>query len=374
MRFIEKMMNTSVAKINLANLKHNIKEYQDLLGGMTKLIAVIKADGYGHGVLPVCKAAQQAGIDFFAISRLKEGVELREAGIKSNILILGGTLPEEMSWAIKYSLVPTIYNVEQLNALVKAGSGTESKVRFHLKINTGMNSLGITIGNDLENFLDVLDKADNVYLSGVYSHFAVSDIDPEFTMEQYKNFTQAMRQITARDYSPSTHIANSAAIASSENFSMDFARLGIGMYGLNPQEKSTLNLKPVMNLCARIVHINTIKPGETVSYGRTFKAKRKTKIAVLPIGYADGYPRILSNKAQVLLHGKRCNVVGTICMDHTMVDVTDIDNVACGDEVVLIGKQGDLEITAKELADLAGTIHYEIVTGIQKRVEREYIE
>ncbi len=367
-------MNTSVAKINLSNLKHNIKEYQNLLGVTTKLIAVIKADGYGHGVLEVCRAAQEEGVDFFAISRVKEGIELREAGIKSNIVVLGGTLPEEMEEAVEYSLIPTVYDTEQLHALQKANKGNDAKVKFHLKINTGMNRLGIACGEDLEKFLDVLDNTDNVYLSGVYSHFAVSDVDPEFTMEQYKNFTQAMRQIRARDYSPNTHIANSAAIASNENFNMDFARLGIGMYGLNPQEKSMLNLKPVMSLCARIVHINNIKPGDTVSYGRTFTAKRDSKIAVLPIGYADGYPRILSNKAQVLVHGKRCNVVGTICMDHTMVDVTDIDDVACGDEVVLIGEQGGKEITAKEVADLAGTIHYEIATGIQKRVKREYIE
>ena len=366
-------MNTSVAKINLSNLKHNIKEYQNLLGATTKLIAVVKADGYGHGVLRVCKAAQEEGIDFFAISRLQEGIELREAGIKTSVIILGGTLPEEMNDAVKYSLVPTIYNKEQLEALEKANSENDAKARFHLKINTGMNRLGITYGEQLGDFLDALDNTKNVYFSGVYSHFAVSDVDPEFTMEQYKNFTQAMRQIRERDYSPKTHIANSAAIASNENFSMDFARLGIGMYGLNPQEKSMLNLKPVMSLCANIVHINNIKPGDTVSYGRTFTAKRDTKIAVLPIGYADGYPRILSNKAQVLVRGQRCNVVGTICRDHTMIDVTDVEGVTCGDEAVLIGRQEKVEITAKEVADLAGTIHYEIATGIQKRVKREYI-
>lgn len=367
-------METSVAKINLNNLRHNIREYQKLLGDTTKIIAVVKADGYGHGVLPVSTVALQEGVEFLAISRVKEGIELRDAGIKCNIIMLGGSLPHEIETAVKYSIIPAIHTVAQLEALKKANQGAPNKAKFHLKINTGMNRLGIKNGDDLETFLDVLDEADNVYMSGVFSHFAVSDADPVFTKEQYKEFTQAMRQIRAREYMPKTHISNSAAIASYENFNLDFVRLGIGMYGLNPQQKAIVDLKPVMSLIANIVHINDIKEGDTVSYGRTFTAKEDKKIAVLSIGYADGYPRILGNKAQALVNGQRCDVVGTVCMDHIMIDVTKVINVKCGDEVVLIGRQGNDEILAKELADLAGTIHYEIVTGVQKRVKREYIE
>lgn len=367
-------METAVAKIHLNNLRHNIREYKKLLGETTKLIAVVKADGYGHGVLPVCSVAREEGVDFFAVSRVKEGIELKDAGIQENILVLGGTLPCEMKTIVEYSLIPTIYNAEQLKALSEANQGNEMKAKFHLKIDTGMNRLGIKFGEDLERFLDELDNIDNVYMTGAFSHFAVSDVDPMFTTEQYKQFTQAMRQIRSREYTPKTHISNSAAIAAYENFNLDFVRLGIGMYGLNPQEKSLVDLKPVMSLNVKIVHINNLKAGDTVSYGRTFTAKKDTKIAVLPIGYADGYPRILGNKAQALVKGQRCEVVGTVCMDHIMIDVTEVENVSIGDEVVLIGKQGSNEITAKELADLAGTIHYEIVTGVQKRVKREYIE
>lgn len=367
-------METSVAKINLNNLRHNIREYKKLLGDTTQMIAVVKADGYGHGVIPVADTVLKEGVDFLAISRIKEGIELREAGIECNIIMLGGSLPYEIETAVKYSIIPTIYNIEQLEALNSASVGMPIKSKFHLKIDTGMNRLGIKHGEELETFLDVLRNTENVYMSGVFSHFAVSDVDPEFTKEQYIQFAQAMRQIRAREYMPKTHISNSAAIASYENFNLDFVRLGIGMYGLNPQQKETVDLKPVMSLSAKIVHINNIKKGDTVSYGRTFEASKDTKIAVLPIGYADGYPRILGNKAQALVNGQRCDVVGTVCMDHIMLDVTKVINVKCGDEAVLIGRQGDEEILAKDLADLAGTIHYEIVTGIQKRVKREYIE
>ena len=367
-------MDTSIAKINLDNLRHNIREYQTLLGETTKIIAVIKADAYGHGVLPVYRAAKEEGIDFFAVSRIKEGIELVKAGAAENIIVLGGTLPSEMKTAVKYSLIPAIYDIEQLKALQKANSGNDAKARFHLKIDTGMNRLGIKCGEDLEKFLDMLDSIDSVHLTGAFSHFAVSDSDAEFTMEQYKLFVQAMHQIRARDYIPKTHISNSAAIASYENFNLDYVRLGIGMYGLNPQDKILVDIKPVMSLSAKIVHINHIKTGDTVSYGRTYKADGDRKIAVLPIGYADGYPRILGNKAQALVRGQRCNVIGTVCMDHIMVDITDVREAACGDDVVLIGKQEQEEITAKELADIAGTIHYEIVTGIQKRVKREYVK
>ncbi|MEX1377621.1 MAG: alanine racemase [Eubacteriales bacterium] len=367
------MMNTSVAKINLSNLRHNIREYRNLIGETTQMIAVIKADGYGHGVMPVSRIAHEEGIDFFAISRVKEGIELKEAGIMGNIIILGGTLPEEMKSAVEYDLIPTVYNIEQLQALEDAAAGKDKKAKFHLKIDTGMHRLGVKCGSELEKFLDALDDMENVYLSGVYSHFAVSDVDPVYTKEQHMLFTEALRDIHKREYMPNAHISNSAAIASFEAYNLDFVRLGIGMYGLNPQNRESVNLKPVMSLHAHIVHIHEIEKGETVSYGRMFKAKRKTKVAVLPIGYADGYPRILSNKAQVLIGGKRCNLIGTVCMDHVMVDVTDVD-CQLGDEVVMIGQQGDEEVTAKELADLAGTIHYEIVTGIQKRIKRVYIE
>lgn len=366
-------MNTSVAKIDLNCLRYNIGEYQKLLGDTTKIIAVVKADAYGHGVLPVCKAAYEAGIDFFAISRVKEGIELTKAGFKNKIIVLGGTLASEMPAIVEHGLIPTIYSIDQLKMLDKANAHNETKAGFHLKIDTGMNRLGVKGDKSLDEFLDVLDTLDNVSLEGVYSHFAVSDSDKEFTKKQLEAFIIVVEQINKRGYNPKTHISNSAATQAYDYCKLDYVRLGIGMYGLNPQDKSKINLKPVMSLCANIIHINNIEAGETVSYGRTYVATKKTKIAVLPIGYADGYPRNLSNKAQVLVAGKRCNIVGTVCMDHMMIDVTEIQNVATGDEVILIGKLNDEEITAKELADLAGTIHYEIVTGIQKRVGRVYI-
>ncbi|MBN2878089.1 MAG: alanine racemase [Clostridia bacterium] len=368
------MRETTSAIVDLRNLRHNIREYKSILAESTQIIAVIKADGYGHGVLPVYNAAVQEGVKHFAVSKVKEGAELREAGVKEEILVLGGTLPFEMEPALEHSLVPAIYSIDQLIALSEAAKKRDVRAKFHLKLNTGMNRLGVRRGDNLEEFLNALDQTENVYFSGIFSHFAVSDVDPVFTKEQYREFIQAMRQIEGHEYMPKTHISNSAAIATYDSFDLDFVRLGIGMYGLNPQDTAVLDLKPVMSLRAQIVQLNDIKAGETVSYGRTFTAASDTKIAVLPIGYADGYPRILGNKAHALVHGIRCNVVGTVCMDHIMLDVSKVPQVECGDEAILIGKQGGDEITAKELADLAGTIHYEIATGIQKRVAREYIE
>lgn len=366
-------MDSTIARIDLGNLRHNVLEYQNLLGDTTKIIAVIKADAYGHGAIPVAKTLLDIGIKFFAISRVKEGIELVKAGISGNILILGGTLPEQMKDVVEYGLIPTIYNIDQLRQLENANKDGDKKHSFHLKVETGMHRLGVNVGEDLEEFLDVLDECEHVRLSGVYSHFAVSDSDPLYTKSQYKRFTNAMRQIRAREYRPKTHISNSAAISAYDYCKLDYVRLGIGMYGLRPDSRENVDIKPVMSLITKIVHVSNLDEGETVSYGRTYTADEKRKTAVLPIGYADGYPRILGNKAQVLVGGHRCNVLGRVCMDHAIIDVTSIDNVSVGDEAVLIGEQGNDKITAKELADLCQTIHYEIVTGVQKRVDREYV-
>ena len=369
------MQPTTYVKIDLSRLRYNIKEYIKLLGDTTKIIAVLKAQGYGHGMIKIAETALEEGAAMIGVARVNEGVTLRNAGIKETILVLGGTLPREITTACESNLVLAVYSIEQLEELNAVSKSMGKEHKFHLKIETGMNRLGIRAGQDLEEFLNVLEHMDNVRLSGVYSHYATSDdIDSNYTKQQFQVFTEAMRQIRRREYMPKTHISNSAAISSYEFSRLDYVRLGIGMYGLKPDDRDKIDLKPVMSLHSSIVQIKRLYKGDTISYGRTYTAENDIKVGVVPIGYGDGYPRLMSNKGDVLVNGKRCRVIGTVCMDHIMIDVTSVKDVHIGDDVVLLGEQDDQEITAEEIAEICSTIHYEIVTGIQERVERIYVD
>lgn len=367
-------MNT-YAEISLKALGKNIKAYTDILPKKTKIIAVVKANAYGHGMLEVSKKALECGVEMLAVAQPEEGKELRGAGFECPIIAMGGMLPEELESVVENNLIPFIYTIEQLLAYEKYANQAEKQVKFHLKIETGMNRIGVLPGEDLENFIKVLDECKHVKMTAVCSHFANADeLDKEYASEQYKKFVKGIKQVREADYFPNSHIANSAAGASCDFARLDYMRLGISMYGLQSEQLNKVDLTPVMTLKSKVVHVKTIGKGETVGYGRTYEAKDEVTVATIPIGYADGYRRELSNKGEMLIHGKRAKVIGNVCMDHLMVDVTGIGGVKTGDEVVVIGKQGDDEITADEIAQISNTIHYEIVTCIGQRVKRIYLD
>lgn len=365
-------MNT-YAEISLKALGENIKAYSDILPEKTKIIAVVKANAYGHGAIEVSKKALDSGAEALAVAHPQEGIELRDAGFECPIITMGGLLPRDMGIVVKHDLIPFIYTIDQLEALEKYAAQNERQQKFHLKIETGMNRIGILPGEDLEEFIRALNECKYVKMSAVCSHFANADeTDKEFASEQYQKFVQGVRQVREADYFPNLHMANSAAAASYDVSRMDYIRLGISMYGLQSEELNKMELTPVMSLKTTVVHVKTIDAGETVGYSRTYKAGGKVRVATIPIGYADGFRRSLSNTGEVLIHGQRAKIIGNVCMDHSMVDVTSIGGVKAGDEAVVIGPQGTDEITAQEIADWTDTIHYEIVTCVGQRVERIY--
>lgn len=365
-------MNT-YAEINLKALGDNIKAYADILPEKTKIIAVVKANAYGHGMIEVSKKALECGAQMLAVAQTEEGALLREAGFSCPIIVMGGITADDMEQAAELELIPFIYTLEQLSAFEKHAEKIKKRLKFHLKIETGMNRIGILPGEDLRLFLEALDKCEHVKMTAVCSHFANADeTDKEFASEQYQRFVQGVRQIREADYFPNSHMANSAAAASCDFSRLDYIRLGISMYGLQSEELNKMDLAPVMSIKTKVVHVKTITKGETVGYSRTFTAQGKVDVATIPIGYADGFRRALSNKGEVLIRGHRAKIIGNVCMDHSMVDVTGIENVQTGDEAVIIGKQGGEEITAQEIADLTDTIHYEVVSCVGPRVKRIY--
>ena len=365
-------MNT-YAEISLKALEKNIKAYADILPEKTKIIAVVKANAYGHGMIEVSKKALECGVEALAVANPEEGALLRRAGFECPIIAMGGMIPQDMEQVVHLGLIPFIYTTEQLLAFEKYAAKKQKQLKFHLKIETGMNRIGILPGRDMEDFLEALGTCGHVKMSAVCSHFANADeTDKEFASEQYQKFVQGVRQVREADYFPNSHMANSAAAASCDFSRLDYIRLGISMYGLHSEEMGRMDLTPVMSLKTRVVHVKTIAKGETVGYSRTFTAQGNVDVATIPIGYADGFRRELSNKGEVLIHGRRAKVIGNVCMDHSMVDVTGIENVKTGDEAVVIGRQGNDEITAQEIAGWTDTIHYEVVTCVGQRVKRIY--
>ncbi len=362
------------AEINLQALGENIAAYRQVLPEKTKIIAVVKANAYGHGMIQVSKKAIDCGVEVLAVAQPEEGIRLRENDITCPIIVMSGILPEEMEEIVKFNLIPFVYTPTQLRALEDFAEKADKISKFHLKIETGMNRVGILPGDELEQFISVLDECKYAKLSAICSHFANADeLSKDFASIQYNRFIQGVKQIRQAEYYPDAHMANSAAAASCDFARLDYIRLGISMYGLQSEELHKIALKPVMSVKSKIIHVKTVTKDDTVGYSRSFKALSDIKVATIPLGYADGYNRLFSNSGHVLIGGKRVKVIGNVCMDQIMVDVTLIENVKTGDEVVIIGKQGNEEISAAQLAEELNTIHYEIVTGISERVKRIYV-
>lgn len=362
------------AEIDTRNIQENAKALASL--GRQKglgLIAVVKADGYGHGAVATARAALAGGAQALAVALPEEGAALREAGIAAPILVMGAYVPGTIDAYRRYSLAATLSDFDQLRAIRNELKGGTLEVQ--LKVDTGMGRLGVLPREAVALALGAM-EVPGVRVSGVYSHLATADEpDPQFAVEQLATFEQVLRSLERRGVAPPMrHILNTAGLVRFDPGSTTMARAGIALYGLypTPELKHELRLTPAMTWKTRVASVKRVPAGMGVSYGRLYRTARETTLATVPVGYADGFRRGLSGKVSVLIQGKRHPVVGAICMDQAIIDVGDAP-VHDGDEVVLIGRQGEEEISADEWARLLGTINYEIVCGVSARVPRVYV-
>lgn len=369
------------AEVDLAAAKRNLEKLTGLLDkDKTKPACVIKANGYGHGDVRLMELYQNMGVDFFCVSNLDEAIRLRENGCKGDILILSWCDPRDADILSEYDITGTAVSSENAREISRHAS---RPVRIHIKLDTGMRRVGLC-ADDPEKCADEAARIagmDNIKAEGIFTHFAAADsTDNEkklFTDEQKRRFFAVSDALERRGVRLAhRHCLNSAGAALHYDSRSTLARFGIVLYGLKPDNAMNMpvDLEPVMALKSVISHIKTIHRGDTVSYGRTYTADSDRIIATIPCGYADGYPRLLSGRGEVLINGKRAPVVGRVCMDQFMTDISDIGGVSVGDEVTLIGKDGGDIITADDIAELCGTIGYEIVCGISGRVPRIYID
>jgi len=362
------------AEINLGNAAHNVKEFRRHIPQPVKLMTVVKAEGYGHGAVEVGKAALAAGADWLAVALVEEGIRLRQAGIAAPVLILGYLPPEAMSAVIQYHLTPGVVDFATLEMLEDEAMRQRRKIGVHVKVDTGMGRLGPrgSAGNEL---LNRVAASTHLELEGVYTHFAAADeADKAFTLAQLDKFKSLVETIKREKPQIIAHCANSATAIEIPEAYFDMVRIGISLYGLYPsaEVKRLIDLRPVMSLHTNIAFVKEVPTGTPVSYGCTHVTSYPSRIATLPIGYADGYNRLLSGKAQVLVGGQRVPQAGRICMDYCMIDITELPDVGVGEPVVLFGTQGDEVISVDELARLVGTINYELVCAVSPRVPRYY--
>jgi alanine racemase len=365
-------------EINLNKYENNIKLIKNKLNEDTLLTAVVKADAYGHGAVEISKKALKSGADRLSVAIIDEAVELRKAGLKDTpILILGWTPKEQYRKIIKYDLVQTIYDYQNALSLNNIAKKLDKNAKIHIKIDTGMSRLGIKPEKGL-SFVKKVNKLSNIIIEGIYTHFSSADeSDKEFTFKQYDIFKKLISKLEKNEINiPVKHVSNSAAFLDIPELQMDMVRIGIISYGLWPSQKvkRRINLKPVMSLKSRLAHFKTVEKGTPISYGRTFKTDKKSKIGTIPLGYADGYNRLLSSGFEIIINGKRVPIVGRICMDQFMVDLSSVENVEKGDIVTLIGEDNGEKITADEMAEKLETINYEVVSSFTKRLPRIYIE
>ena len=367
------------AAIDLDAVCHNISEIKKLVGPDTKIMPVIKADGYGHGAVPVAKALNKIGVDGCAVAIIEEGIALRKQGITKPILILGYTSEYQYASLIQHEIEQTVFSYEMAEAISKFAVTMKKEARIHIKVDTGMNRIGFKPTEESVGQVQRIQKLPNIKIQGIFTHFACADEEDKTSARyQKKLFDQFVSKIEEKGIEiPVKHVSNSAAIMDLRECRMDMVRSGIITYGLYPSEevdKSAIDLKPALSLISHVIHVKEVGPGEGVSYGSTFVTDRKTRIATIPVGYADGYPRALSSRGRVIIRGQYAPIIGRICMDQFMVDVTDIEGVSVMDRVTLVGTEGDKNISVEEAADLAGSFNYEFVCGIGKRVPRVYFQ
>jgi len=361
------------AIINLGAVSHNVAEIRKKIGNERGLMAMVKADGYGHGAVEVSQAAIGSGADSLGVAILGEGQQLREAGIEVPILVVGLSPPEEAYKVVKFRLSQAVATVELLEALDSEAGKASTKVNVHVKVDTGMGRVGLN-PDDAVSFVRKVKDFRNLNLEGIFSHFPSSDErDKTFSMGQLRLFNQVISNLQLAGIEvPQKHMANSAAVLDLPQSYYDMVRPGIMLYGFYPSSEvsRSIKLRSAMTLKTRVAQVKVVLPGTPISYGRTFITNKKTTVATLPVGYGDGYNRLLSNRGEVLIKGHRAPVIGTVCMDMCMVDASSVKDIQPGDEVILFGE----DLPAEEIATKIGTIVHEVICSVNKRVPRLYIQ
>lgn len=361
------------AEISLDRLISNYRIVRKSTGS-ARIMAAIKADAYGHGAIEVAHALEAEGIYMFGVAGVEEGIELRDAGIKTKILVLSPILYDQIDDVLDHDIIPTVSELGFFRILDERLKERGTPGLVHVEVDTGMTRTGFSI-DEAEDALGIIHASPRITIDGIFSHFPLADADGAFTKEQIHRFNGLISAMKPRGIKfGSIHIANSAGIFRWPQSHYDLVRPGIALYGLrsSPNISYDGDFRPVMKLKSRVVNMRVVEAGIPISYGHTYRTKRRSTIATISVGYGDGYPRLLSNKGEVLIRSKRAPIVGTVCMDLIMVDVTDLPGVTVGDVVTLFGEDGDQEITVEECAAKADTIVYEITSGIGPRVARVF--
>lgn len=374
----EDLLRWTRATIDLGAIAHNIRELRRATHPASELMAVVKADGYGHGALPIARTCLAAGATRLAVAIVEEGIELREAGIDVPLLVLGAIDPERAPEIVANDLTAALFTPELAVALNAAAEQQGKRVRVHLKVETGMGRIGLPAGDALKSLTRLCLDLRSIDVEGAFSHLALADAaDKSYAAFQRERFESALADIAAAGARLRfRHLANSAATIDMRDYHYELVRPGISIYGYFPSDevRHELDLRPALSWTTRVAWVKQVPSETAIGYGCTFRTAEATRIATLPLGYADGYPRLLSNRGEVLIRGRRAPIVGRVCMDQIMIDVGRIPGVSIGDEVTLIGSQGDQRITADDLAKAVGTISYEILTNVGRRVPRVYCE
>ncbi len=372
------------AEVNLDAIENNIKQIRKYVRPETKILAAVKANAYGHGYAQVARTLVKNGVDYLGVACMDEAIQLRQSGFRCPILILGYTDPNEIAQLVKEDITAACYSYEMASLISRAAVKQDKRAKIHLKIDTGMSRLGFKYNEDDANNQQSVDTIykiavlPNLDIEGIFTHFSAADSDDAYTELQFSRFEAVCNRLKDSGLNiPIKHCCNSAALIKYPKMHMDMVRPGIILYGEKPASDfdcGRVSLKPAMQLKARVTHIKELEPGVSVSYGRKFNTEKKTKLITVSIGYGDGYSRTLSGKAQAIVNGTICNLAGNICMDQCMIDATAVNTINIGDEVILFGKSDDIELPVESLAEKMGTINYEILCLIGKRIPRIYIQ
>jgi alanine racemase len=366
------------AEINLDAINHNVMQVKQAVGNDVKVMAVIKADGYGHGAAEVANSLHKIGVDAFAVAIIDEGIALRKQGIQLPILILGYTSPYQYGELVNYELTQTVFRYEMAEKISEFAVLLNKTAKIHIKVDTGMNRIGFKDCEESVEIIKKINKLPNIEIEGIFTHFACADeLDKTSAKHQYERFRKFTEQLEEAGVCiPVKHVSNSAAIIDLKDYRLNMVRSGIMTYGLYPSEevdKEEIKLQPALSFKSHIIYIKEVPAGQGVSYGSTYVTTRDTKIATIPVGYADGYPRALSSKGRVLIRGQYAPIIGRICMDQFMVDVTDVDGVQELDDVTLVGRDGEHVITVEEVS-AEHSFNYEFICGLTRRVPRIYYQ
>jgi alanine racemase len=363
-------------EVDLDAISYNYDTVRSIVGEDTRICSVVKADAYGHGVYEVARLLEQKGVDYFAIAMLDEGVDMRKSGISKPILIFSSLMPNQAYYVLRYNLTQTITSYAMAKDLSDEAVKQGKTAKIHVKVDTGMGRIGVNYRHAV-NLVKSIIHLPNIEIEGIYTHYATSDSeDKNFTLEQWNRFNTILDHLKKEGINiPIAHAATSAAVIDLPFMKLDMVRIGLMMYGLYPRNsmRERIELRPALTFKAKISFFKEIEERMSISYGQNYYAEKGEKIATLPIGYYDGFRRMLAGKVEVLVNGKRCPVVGNICMDHIMVNVTQCDDVKEFDEAVIIGKQGNEEIPIDEIAEKLSTINYEVVSSFGKRLPRIYL-